>query len=126
MDESIEELIARIEKDPVVFAGEHMAVQGLVMQLQKDNEKLKASTIPSITTVASKLLQISVDEIEFFAWPGTFSSTAGPSGGCGGQTISTYTILGFKNVYNDEGILFCCGNWKKVKRFKPFMQWGKR
>ena len=41
MDESIEELITRIEKDPVQFAGEHMALQGFVMQLQKELETQK-------------------------------------------------------------------------------------
>lgn len=65
---------------------------------------------------ASKLLDCYAEELMYFAWPQTFSSTAGPFPGIGGQAISTFTI----EAYSDgrDAVLYCGGKlWRKVSKF---------
>ena len=43
--------------------------------------------------------------MQYLAWPQTFSSTAGPFGGVGGQAMTTFTIEAWEA--NDIAIIFC-------------------
>lgn len=59
--------------------------------------------------------------IDYFAYPVTFPSTAGPCGGCGGQSMSTFTVECY--VCNSQGptIYVCCGTFIfEDKKFVPF------
>lgn len=45
------------------------------------------------------------DYMQYWAWPQTFGSTAGPFGGVGGQAFTTFTIEAWEA--NDIAIIFC-------------------
>lgn len=62
------------------------------------------------------------EDLDFFAWPQMFSSTAGPSG-CGGQMLSKFTIIAFVDSQNNAAVV-CAGKWKIIKgsEFKPLMR----
>lgn len=60
-------------------------------------------------------------EISYYAWPQTFSNTAGPCEGFGGQAISIFTVEAW--VCNNEGpTVYVCGNkyFFEDDKFKPF------
>lgn len=60
------------------------------------------------------------EDLQLYAWPQTFASTAGPRGGIGGQMMTTYTVYVFVDVYY-HAVATCCGVWKFIDRddFKP-------
>ena len=62
------------------------------------------------------------DELDFFAWPEVFGSTAGPNPGFGGCVITTFTVFGFRSP-NGDGVLHCGNQWKRVEEFTPLMKW---
>ena len=72
---------------------------------------------------AAHYMKVDRGFVEFYAWPGTFSNTSGPVGGCGGQMMTSFTVFGLHNTLDDSGLLYCCGKWKKIKKFKPFVKW---
>ena len=56
------------------------------------------------------------EELSYYAWPQIFSSTSGPFGGIGGQSISTFTIECWTD--GKQGILYCKNKFiKHVKKF---------
>ena len=66
-------------------------------------------------------IQASANELDYYAWPETFGSTAGPNEGWGGCAMSTFTVHAFS--YNDEtAVLLCSKQFKFVEKFKPFMK----
>ena len=60
-------------------------------------------------------------DIEYFAYPQTFGSTAGPSGVFGGNSMSTFTIEAFVCDSVGPTVFLCAGMYAfKDERFKPF------
>lgn len=59
------------------------------------------------------------NDINWWSWPQTFSSTAGPHGGIGGQALTTFQVFGFEG--NGRRFLFCDGLWKMWTRAE--MRW---
>lgn len=51
------------------------------------------------------------EEIEWFAWPQAFPTTAGPSGGAGGNICSTWQVIAF-NPPNGRKQRVCGGRWR--------------
>jgi len=82
----------------------------------------QTNIVQELIKEAAKRLECLEDEIEFYAWPQAFGNTAGPNGGCGGNTITTFTIFGLAGP-GREGYLHCASKWKKVRAFKPLMKW---
>lgn len=59
--------------------------------------------------------------ISYYAFPKAFNSTAGPRGGVGGCSVSTFTVEAY--VGNNEGptVYVCAGMYYfEDKPFKPF------
>lgn len=52
------------------------------------------------------------NSLQYFAWPQTFGSTAGPFGGIGGQAVSTFTIEAWWD--GSRAVLFCGGRLLKI------------
>lgn len=79
-------------------------------QKQSDNREL-----------AAKELGVPESYIDYYAWPETFASTAGPFGGVGGQAITSFTIEAY--VDGKNAVLFCKGKrLKSVDNFEPMMR----
>jgi hypothetical protein len=68
-------------------------------------------------------IEISCFDLEYYAWPCAFGSTAGPTGGIGGQQITNFTVHGFLLPLFGDGYLFCCGKYKYKQKFIPLMGW---
>jgi hypothetical protein len=51
-----------------------------------------------------------IEEIEWYAWPQVFSTTAGPSG-VGGTTPTTHQVIAFAPL-NGRLQRYCCGKWR--------------
>lgn len=50
---------------------------------------------------------VTVDYLDYWAWPQVFGSTAGPFGGVGGQAMTTFTI----EAWEQDGVaVIFCGN----------------
>lgn len=52
------------------------------------------------------------DELDYYSWPKVYGSTAGPFGGCGGQSFTTFQIEAWSDGY--FGVLFCGNKVLKV------------
>ena len=66
-------------------------------------------------------IQVIESELDYYAWPQLFGSTAGPNGGMGGCAMTTFTVHAF--VYDDEAaVLACSRQIRFVEKFKPFMR----
>ena len=58
-------------------------------------------------------------DLDYYAWPQTFGSTAGPFGGVGGQAITTFTIEAWEYNYR-FAVIFCGTKIIKVTdKFEP-------
>ena len=68
-----------------------------------------------LKTQAAKSLGVDVEDIEWWSWPVSFSSTAGASGGAGGQMMSGGQCFGFMaRAVTDKAIKTCDGKrWKR-------------
>jgi len=67
---------------------------------------------------ASTVLDTPTECLSYFAWPQTFSSTCGPFGGIGGQTLCTFTVEAFWN--GKDAVFFDRGKtWKRIDNFDP-------
>lgn len=69
-------------------------------------------------------------EIDYFAHPETFASTAGPCGGIGGCAMSTFTVESYVCDQSGPTVYVCAGmyifdnsRWEPFKRIKG--QWKK-
>lgn len=64
-----------------------------------------------IIAEAALKLRANTRDLQWWAWPQAFSSTNGPHGGIGGQTITTFQVMAFEN---DDGkrIKWCNGIWR--------------
>ena len=51
--------------------------------------------------------------VEWYSWPTVFGSTAGPGRGVGGQAITAFQVLAFREVGTLEGLKWCAGHWQK-------------
>ena len=58
---------------------------------------------------AADYMQCREDEIDFYAWPEIFGSTAGPFKGIGGAAMTTFTMSAWLNRRTNESII-CCGD----------------
>lgn len=63
------------------------------------------------------------EDLRFWAWQQTFSST-NPFG-IGGQMMTTMTVYAFDGMYGD-GALCVMGRWQYVKDFTPLMRFNTR
>ena len=92
------------------------------------NYQIKESGVSAET--AAKLLiepgaptELTGRYLDYYAWPQVFGTTAGPFGGIGGATMTTFTIEAFYDPARGKAVLFC---GKKVLRvvndFKPLMR----
>ena len=65
-------------------------------------------------------LDIKYYDIDYYAYPQSFPSTAGPMGGCGGQSMSAFTIEAY--VCDGTGpVLYVCSGMYKFEdsRYEP-------
>lgn len=70
------------------------------MNLQRNQDSKEAAE-------AAVILGVGVEYLEYYAWPHMFSSTAGPFGGIGGQSMSTFTLEAW--AYGSSAVVFCNG-----------------
>lgn len=72
--------------------------------------------IPTTTDIplaeAAARLGVEVNEVEWFSWPETFGSTAGPNRGAGGQMLTQFQVFGFRPSGFIGGWKYCAGRWK--------------
>jgi len=63
-----------------------------------------------------------LNNIEMCSWEQTFSNTAGPHGGIGGQALTKFPIFAFINEVTGNVFVHCSGFWKFIpkEKFKPF------
>ena len=59
-----------------------------------------------------------IERLEFHGWTQTFSSTAGPSGGIGGQAMTPFDVICFLDQISHRGVMFCSDEYK-VKQCRP-------
>ena len=55
------------------------------------------------------------EHVEWYSWPQSFATTAGPGGGAGGNTISSYQVFAFDAIGDGrtERSRYCAGKWRK-------------
>lgn len=58
---------------------------------------------------AQKALGVAERDLDYYAWPQRFSSTAGPFSEIGGQAISTFTVEAWVDAPSGYAALFCKG-----------------
>jgi len=68
--------------------------------------------IDNLLEEASRKLGVSTHEIEYFSWPQTFGSTAGPGGGIGGSVMTDFQIFAFRIKGQLKGIQTCANYWR--------------
>lgn len=59
------------------------------------------------------------EDIRWWSWPETFSSTAGPRAGVGGQAITWFQVYGFECAgfpVDLDAVLYCAGKWRRWER----------
>jgi hypothetical protein len=57
-------------------------------------------------------------DIAYYAWPEVFGSTAGPFGGCGGASMTTFQLEAWE--YQGSAVLFCQGKViKTIEKWQP-------
>ena len=88
--------------------------------LREESEKWRlgetlAAQSKCLKTQAANNLGVDVEDIEWWSWPVSFSSTAGASGGAGGQMMSGGQCFGFMaRAVTDKAIKTCDGKrWKR-------------
>lgn len=67
--------------------------------------------IKSLIEAVARRSKCSTEEVEWYSWPQVFANTAGPGGGAGGNTMTTFQIFAFNA--NGELSKYCCGYWRK-------------
>lgn len=63
-----------------------------------------------------------ISNIDYYAYPYTFGSTAGPSGGVGGQAFSSFTVEAY---VSDQGIVYVCNNIYRFSKEEFNLSWPK-
>ena len=86
--------------------------------------------IPEYVLGILKENNIQFTDIDYYAHPKTFGSTAGPRGGIGGCSMSTFTIESFVCDQTGPTIYVCAGMYHiDNSRWEPFKriigQWRK-
>ena len=66
---------------------------------------------------AAEKLECYISDLQYYAWPETFSSTCGPWPGMGGQAFCTFTIEAWTT---EEKTYFFC-NGKFIRTAKKFI-----
>lgn len=51
-------------------------------------------------------------DIQWYAWPQMFGSTAGPGSGVGGRAMTTFQVVAFE-LPDGQMLKFCAGHWKR-------------
>ena len=64
---------------------------------------------------------ITMTDLKFRAWPQTFKGTNPHE--AGGNAMTTHTVIGWYNSFHGDGILYCAGKYRYVKKFKSMMKW---
>ncbi len=84
---------------------------------------VKQNSLPTMSAEAvAGPMAVHPDDLEYWAWPQQFSSTAGPFGGVGGQAMTTFTIEAWHDG-RGAAALFCNGRLLKItKEFTPPMR----
>lgn len=74
---------------------------------------------------AAGILGCEPHELSYFSFPFMFGSTAGPFGGIGGASMTSFQLEAFVNDSTQEACLFCGPRmWKKVYNFaRPQFDW---
>jgi len=67
--------------------------------------------IKSLLDEAAVCRNTEVGELQWWAWPEVFGSTAGPRGRVGGQMLTTFQVFGFEAA-NGRRVKWCSGVWK--------------
>lgn len=62
--------------------------------------------------------RIEFSELSFFCWPQNFSSTSGPCGGAGGQSISSFTVEVW--VADNGMAIYLCNGMYSIDKWEPF------
>lgn len=75
--------------------------------------------------VMSKFANNSIDidklfNIDYYAFPETFGSTAGPGGGIGGQAFSSFTVEAY---VSDQGTVYVCNNIYRFSKEEFNFSW---
>lgn len=73
---------------------------------------------------AARRLNCRTDEVRWWSWPETFGSTAGPTGGIGGQMLSSFQVFGFEGP-DGERIMSCATKWRTWSTY-PHFAWGRK
>jgi hypothetical protein len=63
------------------------------------------------------------DDLEYYAYPQSFSSTSGPSKGPGGQAFTNFTIHAFYDSVTGNAVLYCAGHYQICEEWTPFTRW---
>lgn len=61
---------------------------------------------------AATRLKTQARYLQWRAWPEVFGSTSWPRGGVGGQSMTTFQVVGFE-ADDGQKIKWCSGMWKK-------------
>lgn len=68
-------------------------------------------SVKALLDEAAARLEATADDLQWWAWPEVFGSTSGPRGGIGGQTVTTFQVIGFE-AEDGQRIKWCSGVWK--------------
>lgn len=109
------------DRGKLVSAGISMMTE--IIRLREEVNRLKAADYRKV--IGEKALEIlrkdvepGLDsrDLEYVSYPEAFGSTAGPFGGMGGSSITSFQIDAFS--FCGEAVLFANGRlWKRIQRF---------
>lgn len=77
------------------------------------------TSIYDMRKFAEEKLEYPIERLTFFGWTQSFSSTAGPGGGIGGQAITPFDVVAFLNELNGDAVMFCSNVWKIKRGIRP-------
>lgn len=77
--------------------------------------------VPDVVKKMFELKNIEYIDIDYYAWPQTFSSTSGPRNSIGGCAMTTFTIEAYVCDGKGPTIYICNGMYfYEYERFNPF------
>ena len=67
--------------------------------------------IDDLLSEVAKREKCLLEDIQWYSWPQIFSTTAGPSGGAGGNICTSFQVVAF-NPPNGRKCKYCAGVWR--------------
>ena len=90
------------------FMREVSSTAGLGVNRRKE---FGMKSVDELIAEVAKRAECLPDEVEWYSWPQSFGTTAGPGGGAGGNMITSFQVYAFDAP--GEKTRYCAGQWRR-------------